>query len=119
METRQHDTVPWLLAGDPAIRWQVQRDLLGAPEKTWQAERRRVATQGWGAQLVNRQDPDGRWGHGIYTPKWTSTTYTLLLLRDLGLPAKHPAALRGCELILKRGLGPLGREGKPRKVGEI
>lgn len=29
-------------------------------------------------------------------PKWTSTTYTLLLLHWLGLPAGHPQALAGC-----------------------
>jgi hypothetical protein len=109
----------WLLEGDPSIRWQVQRDLLDAPEKVWQAERRRVATEGWGAQLLQHQGPDGRWGHGIYSPKWTSTTYTLLLLRDLGLPPGHPSAAPGCKLILDRCLSPLGRGGRQRKLGDI
>ncbi|WP_239090453.1 hypothetical protein [Asanoa iriomotensis] len=59
-------------------------------------ERARVATEGWGARLLTEQSPDGNWGGGVYTPKWTSTTYTLLHLLWLGLPAGHPAALRGC-----------------------
>ena len=41
----------------------------------------------------------GHWGDGVYSPKWTSTTYTLLHLLWLGLPPRHPAALRGCERL--------------------
>lgn len=46
----------WLLDGDPAIRWQVQRDLLNAKPTTWQRERNKVAEEGWGARLLARQD---------------------------------------------------------------
>lgn len=95
--------VDWLLAGDPAIRWQTQRDLLGAEPEVWQRERRAVADSGWGARVLREQAPDGRWGGGIYTPKWTSTTYSLILLRRLGLEPGHPAAARGCEILLARG----------------
>ena len=72
------------------------RDLTGAAEPEVSRERSRVATAGWGARLLAEQSPDGNWGGGVYTPKWTSTTYTLLRLLWLGLPAGHPAALRGC-----------------------
>lgn len=94
--------VDWLLGGDPAIRWQVMRDLLDEPRKKWEAERRRVATQGWGAQLLKHQDRRGTWGGGLYSPKWTSTTYTLLLLREMGLPPGSAPAVNGCRLILDR-----------------
>ena len=90
----------WLLKGDPAIRWQVLRDLMHAPAADVVAERARVAHEGWGADLLTRQDPDGRWGGGLYSHKWTSTTYTLILLRRLGLPAGHPQALRGLQVLL-------------------
>ncbi|GIF78448.1 hypothetical protein [Asanoa siamensis] len=59
-------------------------------------ERARVAELGWGARLLAEQSADGNWGGGVYTPKWTSTTYTLLHLLWLGLPPGQPAALRGC-----------------------
>jgi hypothetical protein len=98
------ETIDWLLAGDPAIRWQVMRDLLDKPRRAWEAERDRVATQGWGKAILELQDPDGRWDKGVYTPKWTSVTYTLLTLRHLGLPAGHPQALRGCDHFYFRGL---------------
>ena len=52
-----------------------------------------------GARLLAVQNRDGHWGGGIYSPKWTSTTYTLLHLLWLGLPPRHPAALRGCERL--------------------
>jgi hypothetical protein len=52
-----------------------------------------------GAALLDRQDADGRWAGGLYSPKWTSTTYTLLLLHWLGLPAGHPQALAGCRQV--------------------
>jgi hypothetical protein len=91
--------VAWLLDGDPSVRWQVLRDLLGAPDKEVATERVRVATSGWGARLLARQDADGRWAGGLYSPKWTSTTYTLLLLQRLGLPGSDPRAHVGSKLL--------------------
>lgn len=99
MDTPQEGLLRWLLEGDPAARWRVLRDLTDAAGERWTAERARVATDGWGARLLAAQDDDGRWGGGVYTPKWTSTTYTLLHLVWLGLPSRHPAALRGCEQL--------------------
>ncbi len=96
-------TLKWLLEGDPSIRWQAMRDLKGSAERTWRREQRRVAAEGWGERLLALQDPDGRWAGGLYTPKWTSTTYTLVLLRSLGLPTGHPQALRACRLSLDAG----------------
>src|ERR1700730_7189099 len=54
--------IKWLLDSDPAIRWQVMRDLTGEATETIAAERSRVATEGWGAQLLARQSPAGNWG---------------------------------------------------------
>jgi hypothetical protein len=95
----------WLMEGDPAIRWQTMRDLLGASKAKWQVERSTVATTGWGARLLAHQDAQGTWGGGVYTPKWTSTTYTLLQLRELGLDHEHPAAQRGTNIVLDELLG--------------
>ena len=95
----QQQTIRWLLDGDPAIRWQLKRDLLDAPSDEVAAERALVSTTGWGRQLLNRQDPEGTWAGGLYSPKWTSTTYTLLLLRHCGLDPNHEHARRGVTLI--------------------
>ena len=95
--------------GDPAIRWQTQRDLLKLPEDKWQVERQKTAISGWGAQFLALQDASGTWGGGIYSPKWISTTYTLLQLREIGLPSANPAARAGTSLIMDA----LGAEGTP------
>ncbi|MEO1062950.1 MAG: hypothetical protein AAFZ07_16180 [Actinomycetota bacterium] len=92
-------TLEWLLDGDPAIRWQVLLHLLDASPAEVDAERGRVATEGWGAELLSLQDPDGRWAGALYSPKWTSTTYTLLHLVDLGVPGDHPAVRRGTDVL--------------------
>lgn len=97
--------IEWLLAGDPAIRWQTLRDLCNEPEHNWQAEQARTLEVGWGARLLVHQDEDGRWGGGIYSPKWTSTTYTLLALRRIGIPRTCAAAQRGVRLVLQEMLG--------------
>lgn len=92
----------WLLDSDPALRWQVLRDLTDAPEAEVAAERARVATEGWGARLLALCGEDGRWAGGACFPAgfrgdfsqgqpWTSTYPTLLLLRSLGIdPAAEP-----------------------------
>src|SRR5271167_2412937 len=77
--------IHWLLDSDPAIRWQVMRDLMDESHEVVAGERSRVASEGWGSRLLDLQGPDGQWGGGTFRPHWTSTFYTLLLLRDLGL----------------------------------
>lgn len=96
-------TISWLLEGDPSIRWQVQRDLLKLPEKKYEAEQKLISKEGWGKRLLDLQDSDGRWGGGMYGPKWISTTYTMLTLRQLGLPQNNPQAKRACKLFLDEG----------------
>jgi hypothetical protein len=108
------ETVDWLLAGDPAIRWQTLRDIVGADARTVARERKRVATEGWGARLLAEQNGRGEWARGesgdggMYVPKWISTTYTMLLLRDLGLESTNAQAAKACTVLLDRGLQPDG-----------
>lgn len=87
------EVLDWLLAGDPAIVWQVQRDLLDQP---YQQTRDRVAHEGWGAELLRHRGPDAAWP-GWYSPKWTSTFYSLQLLQQLGVPSPETV-----ELLLDR-----------------
>lgn len=99
MVPSDEQTIEWLLAGDPSIRFQVLRDLLGMPHDRVSEERARVATEGWVARLLAAQDPDGCWAGALYSPKWTSTTYTLLLLERLGLVEGDARALAGCRRL--------------------
>lgn len=106
------DVIDWLMEGDPAIRWQTMRDILGKPAVQWKREQRKVGAEGWGGRLMGLRDPSGTWGGGIYGPKWKSTTYTLLALRDMGLPRGTAAAAEGVGLILDRELGPMEAQKK-------
>ncbi len=89
-----------MMEGDPAIRWQAMRDLLDEPEKEWRAERRRTLKEGWGARFLAEQDANGIWGGGLYSPKWISSTYTLLALTGIGLPPDCAPARRGAQAAL-------------------
>jgi hypothetical protein len=88
----------WLLDSDPAIRWQVLRDLADAPADVVAAERARIATDGWGARLLALQGDDGQWAGGACFPArslnwreanegqpWTATLPSLQLLHDFGV----------------------------------
>ena len=86
--------VEWLLDADPAIRWQVMQDVLDATPEEVAAERARVAHEGWGAELLAAQDPDGRWSGGTFFPEWISTLDTLHMLYLFGLDPASPEARR-------------------------
>lgn len=102
--------VEWLLDSDPAIRWQVMRDLTGEPSDVVNSERARVAVEGWGAQLLALQDDYGRWDGGTYRPgwvdeskpffdAWTATHFSLQALRDFGLDPDGPEARHAISLV--------------------
>ena len=95
----QPEQLEWLLDSDPAIRWQVMRDLTGDSPDAIAAERSRVASEGWGARLLAVQGPDGKWGDGVSKPKWHATLYTLLLLRHMGLDPASEQARRAVGLL--------------------
>ncbi|OZE80485.1 squalene cyclase [Rhodococcus sp. 15-649-2-2] len=100
----------WLVDSDPALRWQVERDLLDEPSEVWEATRARVATEGFGARLLALQDPDGQWAGGAFFPAnfdssaapgqpWTATTWSLNSLREWGLDPAVLRARRTVELL--------------------
>ncbi len=72
--------IEWLLQGDVSIQYQVYRDLLSEDRKDLQE---RIASEGWGAKFLSSRNTNGHWGRGFYQPKWISSHYTLLDLRNL------------------------------------
>ena len=94
--------IQWLLNSDPSIRWQVMRDLLGAPAEEVAAERARVATEGWGARLLALQGADGSWAGAAWNRGWDSTMHVLTLLRELGLDPESEEARRAVGLVRDR-----------------
>lgn len=113
--TRADAVTEWLLdpdESDPAIRWQVMRDVLEVPRSEWEAERSLVETEGWGARLLSYEDEDGQWAGGAFVPgdfdfrewkevgqPWTATAFSLSQLREFGLDPSSDSAKRAVELI--------------------
>jgi hypothetical protein len=100
----------WLLEADPAIRWQVMRDLTDASAEAVASERARVATEGWGAELLSLQGSNGQWDGGTYRPgwvdeskpffdAWTATHFSLQQLREFGLDPASLQAQRAVALV--------------------
>lgn len=120
----------WLRESDPAIRWQVLRDLLEADAAEWGPERARVETEGWGARLLSCQDPDGLWAGGAFVPRgfdrsqwqaegqpWTATCFALTQLREFGL---DPASARARWTVDQIGRHARWDEGgQPYWEGEV
>lgn len=133
------DAVDWLLDSDAAIRWQVMRDVTGAPKDAVAAERSRVADQGWGARVLALQGEDGHWDtapppfrssaeedwwrsmpaerQGTLFPQWTSTAWSLMLLRDLGLDPGSEGARRAVARV--REHCQWEHDGEPFFAGEV
>jgi hypothetical protein len=115
--------IQWLLDSDPAIRWQVLRDLVGAPAEQVAAERAWVATTGWGAQLLALQAADGRWAGAAWNRGFDSTMHVLMLLRDLGIDPTSDQARRAVGLVRDgvtwQGCGPAECDSNPFFAGEL
>jgi hypothetical protein len=111
--------VKWLLDADPSIRWQVMRDLTDAPSVIVEAERTRVALEGWGALLLDQQRSDGQWGDGLATPFWWSNLYTLIFLRDLGVDPTSPGVRAAIERVRHHVTWGPGFEDSPFFEGEV
>ena len=94
----------WLLDGDVAIQYQVYRDLL---DKNKPGLRNRIETEGWGLKFLQCRELNGHWGRGFYQPKWTSTHYTLLDLKQLNI-RPIPAIREALQLIVKNEKGKDG-----------
>lgn len=95
----EKSVIQWLLDSDPSIRWQVMRDLIGAPTDEVAAERARVAREGWGAHLLALQGTDGAWAGTAFNQGWNSTMHVLSLLRELGLDPESDEARRAVDLV--------------------
>ena len=115
--------IGWLLDADPSVRWQVLRDLTGAPAEAVAAERARVATEGAGARLLALQGADGRWGGAARNREWDSTMHVLSLLREMGLDPASDEARRAVGLVRDRvtwqGCGPQEADDNPFFAGEV
>ena len=124
------NVLDWLLDSDPAIRWQVLRDLADASPESVAAERARVATEGWGARLLALQGDDGQWEGGALFPArkpeggekpkgqpWTATAPSLVLLQDFGIEPRDPKVRRAVDQVREHSRWE--HAGQPFFSGEV
>lgn len=96
------ERLEWLLSGDLSIQYQVKRDLLDIPEIELTDLQQRIPTEGYVNRYLSYRDKKtGLWGGGLYSPKWISTHYTLLELKNLCIPQDHPEYRESADLLLE------------------
>ena len=101
----ERQLIAWLLEGDVSIQYQVHRDLLGSEQPHL---RDRIATEGWGAQFLSFRKKEGHWGQRFYQPKWISTHYTILDLRNLNISQNNKEIRESLLQIIQKLKGPDG-----------
>ncbi len=99
------DLIDWLLkAESPSIRYFTYRDLLDrAPaDPALQAAQRELMCSGPVPAILTGQSPAGHWAgeQSYYTPKYTSTHWSMMLLIELGVDCGDPRFQRGIDFML-------------------
>ena len=88
------------------MRYRTLTELLGRPlsDPDVQEARRRIPSVGFAAAILEGRDREGWWVNeqSLYTPKYVSTNWRLLVLSDLGLDRTVPAVRRSSELWMQR-----------------
>ena len=98
METQYSAIIEWLLQGDVSIQYQVHRDLLDREKPELH---KKIANEGWGARFLSKRHKNGHWGRDFYQPKWTSSHYSLLDLRNLCIAPDNDRIMQTLLLILR------------------
>jgi hypothetical protein len=109
----RQEIIDWLLEGDAAIQYQVYRDLLSVEREDLQ---NRITREGWGAKFLSKRGPGGHWGMKFYQPKWTSSHYTLLDLRNLCMAPDCKEVQETIEMIIST---EKGGDGGIRPIGTV
>ncbi|MBI9055202.1 MAG: hypothetical protein JEY96_15370 [Bacteroidales bacterium] len=107
------EIIQWLLQGDISIQYQTYRDLLGNENNDLRA---RIEIEGWGKQFLSKRNENGHWGLRFYQPKWTSTHYTLIDLKNLSISKNCKPILETIDIILSENKSP---DGGILPVGEM
>lgn len=100
-----NEIISWLLEGDVSIQYQTYRDLLDTDKPNL---RKKIESEGWGLKFLSYRKQDGHWGQRFYQPKWTSTHYTLLDLKNLNISPDNKAIKETLKVIFKTEKGPDG-----------
>jgi len=112
----------WLLEEDqPSIRFLTLTKLLGKAGRTSEVEaaRRNIPKIGWAKDILDKQLQSGCWASekSLFTPKFHTTFWMLLILSDLGLTKEDSRIDRACQLWIKRNATKDGGFSESGKAG--
>ncbi len=97
------DLTKWLMEGDASVKYQVSRYLLNESEETYNKYRESIHKSGWCKKLIEMWDEDTlMWGNGIYSPKWISTTYTMLDIKNFYVNPMQNFYQKAANLLLDK-----------------
>jgi len=99
------EIISWLLEGDISIQYQTYRDLLGIDKPQL---RKKIETEGWGAKFLSCRLQNRHWGRSFYLPKWISSHYTLLDLKNLNISPENKVIKETLQLIFENEKGSDG-----------
>jgi len=95
------DIINWLMSGDTSIKYQVSKDLLHEDVVIYEKYQQEIHKSGWCKRLIDLWNPKTKmWGNGIYSPKWVSTTYTMLDLKNFRVDPKLNCYQQAAKLLI-------------------
>jgi len=104
------DPIPWLLAGDPSVRYSTLTELLGAAPDAPQVQeaRRAIMTEGPVPRILAEQQADGHFCERdrFYTAKYRGTVWQLIILAELGADGADARVRAACEAVLRDAQDP-------------
>src|SRR5271157_5913460 len=110
---KENKTVDWLLQPDnPGVRYLTLRDLVSTDSKELVVAAKQAHEKGQIAQVLAHMSNEGYWknpGAG-YNPKYTGTTWSVILLSQLGAFLKIDSRIKiACSYVLEHSLTENGQ----------
>ncbi len=119
LSEQEKDVIDWLESGDVSIAYQAKRDLLHIDESKLKKLQRKIGEEGWGCEFVKYRANNGLWGGGYYLPKWISSHYTLLDLKNLYFPKGNDKVTQSVSLVLDAEKGTNGGISYGRRKSDV
>lgn len=95
------NVIEWLKSDEIFTKYHVEKYLLENYDYANKI-RKDISASDFAKTIISRQDlKTSLWGDGIYSPKYTSTHYSLLILCELGIDLSETRYLNAIEILLK------------------
>ena len=91
------NVIDWISTKDVSLKYLANKVLMNNDDPDL---RSKILNEGFGNKLKSLQDTNTYlWGNGVYSPKYTSTHYTLLELCQLGADLSEPNIVKSIQIL--------------------